>query len=135
VFAIAVPPDASFIFDSITFFSLIKRFFRSFLYLDIVSQKFASHPGSFAFRSLSSSNPLAIFYSSSNRRLKDRRVRAHISQLATLRLPAVPMTNNPPKRAAETAPNHIPLVEGRHAQRRFGFQVKPEVLERQQIFS
>jgi hypothetical protein len=38
------------------------------------------------------------------------------------------MTHDPPKRAAEPAPNHIALVIRWHVQRLFGLQVKTELL-------
>jgi hypothetical protein len=62
-----------------------------------------------------------------NKRLKHGRVRTNIPQVASLRLPAVPMTYDPPKRAPKPTPNHIALVVWRHVQRRFGLKMKAEV--------
>jgi hypothetical protein len=41
------------------------------------------------------------------------------------------MTNDPPKRTAKPAPNHVALVVRRHLQRSFGFEVDAEVVKRQ----
>jgi hypothetical protein len=41
----------------------------------------------------------------------------------------IPVTHDPPKRAAKRTPNHIALVIRGHVQARFGLKMKAEVLE------
>ena len=64
-----------------------------------------------------------------HKRLKHRGVRTRAPQLATLRLAAIRMKHDPPKRAAKPAANHIALVIRGHVQCSFEFKVKAEMMQ------
>ena len=61
--------------------------------------------------------------------MKHRRVRTDVPKLTRLRLAAVRMTHDPPKRAAKPAPNDIALVVRGHVQRGFWLKMKAEALK------